>query len=137
MGRYTVESSLSIRTLDAIEYSRRTGQMNGILRWQYAFSESSIGFTLDWSTETLTLAFTDEGGSNPIRQRIELQHTRPRLGGKRWWMTCPSCQRRCDRLHLTNGADRFACRKCHDLTYDLCNQSKIERELRRMIRGGR
>lgn len=54
---------------------------------------------------------------------IVLQQTFPRLGGSRWWGTCPRCGRRVGKLYKPAGAS-FACRKCHGLTYRTCQQHK-------------
>ena len=40
------------------------------------------------------------------------------FGNKRWWFLCPVCNRRCRVLYLPGWATHFACRICHDLTYE-------------------
>jgi hypothetical protein len=55
--------------------------------------------------------------------------TRPYFGGRRWWFVCPlivrgiACNRRAGKLYLPPGAKYFGCRKCHDLTYESCQDS--------------
>jgi hypothetical protein len=42
------------------------------------------------------------------------------FGGRRWYFTCPDCERRCTKLHRLPGsvfAGHFACRVCHGLSY--------------------
>jgi hypothetical protein len=60
---------------------------------------------------------------------IELTHTVPHFGGKRWWFTCPlktqeglPCRRRVAKLWLPEGQMYFGCSKCHGLGY----QSSLE-----------
>lgn len=55
-----------------------------------------------------------------VNTTIHLTSTKPHLGGKRWWFTCPDCNRRCGVLYLEWGT--FACRLCHDLTYESRNR---------------
>jgi hypothetical protein len=60
---------------------------------------------------------------------VELQTTRPQLGGIRWWFTCPLCNRRVVKLYL--GGRYFGCRSCHNLTYVSSQQAHIfERQAR-------
>ena len=35
-----------------------------------------------------------------IDDYVRLEATSPAFGGTRWWFTCPSCGRRCAKLHL-------------------------------------
>jgi hypothetical protein len=64
-----------------------------------------------------------------ITYRISLQVTSPYFGGLRWWFTCPvsvndmPCQKRVAILYRPVGAQYFACRLCHDLTYTSCQES--------------
>lgn len=40
------------------------------------------------------------------------------FGGERFYFECPTCRRRVRCLYLPYMAWRFACRRCHDLTYE-------------------
>ena len=57
---------------------------------------------------------------------ILLQTSYPNFGGCRWWFSCPlevdgvPCNRRARTLYLPLDRDYFACRVCHDLTYECC-----------------
>jgi hypothetical protein len=61
------------------------------------------------------------GDAEDVNLPIRLQATFPKLGGVRWWMTCPlikddqQCRRRVAKLHFQNRY--FGCRHCLDLTY--------------------
>ncbi len=63
-----------------------------------------------------------------VMQLIPLGTTRPNYGGLRWWFRCPlkapsgrRCGRRVGKLYLPPGEAYFACRECHELTYQ-CRQ---------------
>jgi hypothetical protein len=76
-------------------------------------------------------------------ERIRVVATRCNYGGERWWFVCPSpsgekeCGRRCRLLYSPLGATRFACRQCHNLTYESTRKSggsgyeRIERPLKK------
>lgn len=55
--------------------------------------------------------------------RVGLTTTRTPWDSLRYWWTCPNCGGRCGTLYLPPGAHRFACRKCHDLTYTSSQES--------------
>ncbi len=57
-------------------------------------------------------------------QRAVLESTRANLGGVRWWWLCPYCPRRCLKLYLAPRSDFFACRICHDLSYESAQSSR-------------
>jgi hypothetical protein len=54
---------------------------------------------------------------------VSLTTTQPRLGGLRWWFTCPlvvnghPCECRVGKLYLPPYGRYFGCRHCHKLTY--------------------
>ena len=52
-----------------------------------------------------------------IEERLPLRSVRANVGGKRWFWTCPQCERRCHKLYIAPGRKRFACRVCENLTY--------------------
>jgi hypothetical protein len=59
-----------------------------------------------------------------IRESIPVVRTRGNFGGHRYWFRCPGildgrliCRRRVTALYRPPGAERFACRQCHGLTY--------------------
>lgn len=67
---------------------------------------------------------TERGGEKTdYNYRVELTTTRTPWGSLRYWWTCPNCGGRCGTLYLPPGAHRFACRKCHDLTYTSSQES--------------
>jgi hypothetical protein len=50
---------------------------------------------------------------------VALVSSPQRLGGVRWWMTCPNCGARCATMFSPRNLERpsFACRSCWDLAY--------------------
>jgi hypothetical protein len=81
----------------------------------------SCGYALIFEDDgpTLTLDYAVTVGSVRTNQRypIQMVSTTCHYGGVRWWFACPTCKRRVGTIHLPPGARRFACRRCHDLTY--------------------
>jgi hypothetical protein len=63
--------------------------------------------------------------------RVDLQTTRPHLGGFRWWFLCPLCQGRAQKLFLPPDADRFGCRQCHKLSYASRSEKPFDRYIER------
>ncbi len=57
-------------------------------------------------------------------QRVGLESTPANLGGVRWWWLCPYCPRRCRKLYLPPRSNFFACRICHDLSYESAQSSR-------------
>lgn len=91
---------------------------------------SAVAFQLDVAAGHLQLAY-NLGGAD-VSERILLDRTRPRFGGLRWWFRCPSCARRCAKLYMPPGAERFACRCCHRLAYRSKREPAAERVARRL-----
>ncbi len=89
----------------AVRCAAETGRDSGTLRLQYA--RPKYGETFDY--------------------HIGLTTTPLPWGGLKWWFTCPltkheiSCQRRVGKLYLLGRY--FACRHCHELTYQSCQDS--------------
>jgi len=54
---------------------------------------------------------------NQTGQQFRLTHTACNYGGWRYWLICPRCLRRCGKVYKPAYGGRYACRKCHDLSY--------------------
>ncbi|WP_298466021.1 hypothetical protein [uncultured Erythrobacter sp.] len=69
--------------------------------------------------EQLRLSYTRGDGEDKehVKQTVQLCHTRPNFGGKRWWMICPFRRVRVGKLYLPPGGDRFASRQAWRLGY--------------------
>lgn len=111
---------------------------SGSLVWRNTATgeeSGSVGYRLNtdyenWITLTLEYTVTErEGEKTKIKEPIQLTHTRPNYGGKRWWFHCPLtkhgrlCNRRVGHLYLPSGGFYFGCRHCYDLTYTSCQDS--------------
>ncbi|MAP68221.1 MAG: hypothetical protein CL952_01710, partial [Erythrobacteraceae bacterium] len=117
-GRPTAGASLRID----LAWMLRTGRaregstISGALNWHCGDRPSgSIGYTAamhEQGSERLELRFTRGSGDSAeqVRQSIQLCHTVPNYGGKRWWMICPFRHIRVGKLYLPQGGDRFASR---------------------------
>jgi hypothetical protein len=62
------------------------------------------------------------------QQAIELEATRVRSRGRRWWFKCrlvkngETCNRRVAKLYLPPESRYFGCRHCYQLTYKSCQE---------------
>lgn len=65
-------------------------------------------------TAPLIILTHEEVGNN---QSVSFQSTVPNFGGKRWWFSCPNCNRRVGKLYRSQIDERFLCRHCHGLIY--------------------
>jgi predicted RNA-binding Zn-ribbon protein involved in translation (DUF1610 family) len=61
--------------------------------------------------------------SEQISQGIYLLATTPNYGGIRWWFECPDCGKKVIKLYLAK-EPHFICRKCGNLTYNSCLNSR-------------
>lgn len=52
--------------------------------------------------------------------RLRFTSSRCHFGGIRYWFVCPTCGKRIGKLYVTLSANEFKCRRCHNLTYQLC-----------------
>ena len=62
-------------------------------------------------------------GEDPVSEIIGIETTKQHFGGRRWWFSCPECNRRCSKIYLPPGKRLFSCRQCYRLTYRSCNES--------------
>lgn len=95
----------------------------GNLNWSCSGEPSgSIGYKAlmhQPGEERLVLEYTRGRGDNAehVVQSVYLTFTRPKFGGKRWWLICPYNGARVGKLYLPPGGDRFASRKAWRLGY--------------------
>lgn len=147
----TVEESAAVSIRDF--RGRLHDGAAGTITWTWTDGkESSVGYSIFWDNGglTITLQYCRPDIDN-IRIPIRLQTMPTQFGGQRWWFTCPLtadgvvCNRRAGKLYLPPGAQYFGCRKCHDLTYRVCQdplqaegplaaaEHRIERLHRRLV----
>ena len=68
------------------------------------------------------------GAGNHINEDIFLIATVPNYGGIRWWFECPDCGRKAVKLYMGH-KPYFKCRKCLNLTYNSCQNSRSPHDL--------
>ncbi|HEV2559239.1 MAG TPA: hypothetical protein VGU45_11480, partial [Microvirga sp.] len=76
----------------------------------------------------LTLAFA--AGGRLQEQVVSLDVTRPRYGGRRYWLMCPVTGRRVRCLYLPPGKTEFACREVYGLSYRSQSENAFWRGVR-------
>ena len=122
LPRMTVEHCV---TIEAHALARQGIHLEERERWLGRRFETIYIVVEPFVVELGTLRVTiDWGGSGNV-QYIHFTTTEPRFGGIRWWFMCPTCDRRCAKLHLPPRAGEFRCRCCHSLTYKSCQESHV------------
>jgi hypothetical protein len=129
--------------LDAVRWQRA-----GILAANVRHRGSDVGVsyevdTMDLSRPSVRLwssrVWTSTRGQDSAEYRVSLTTTRPPFGGLRWWFLCPllvsarPCGRRAGKLYLPPHGQYFGCRRCHDLTYTSCQESRKHDGLYRLL----
>lgn len=122
--KYTVNESL---VLDLKYILSRGGWSQRIdwISWSCGKQDAgSIKYKIGMTSNnpTLTLEFTHKTEEKVIQQITITSDPQP-YGGRRYWMRCPFCIRKCNKLVCPPGAKYFGCRKCYDLSYNSCNES--------------
>lgn len=126
-NRAAVEQSLRVR----ISEFRRQGFIQpgartaGIWSWG-GVSSGAIGFAIDLAN--LDDAYAELGftcGGAHYHQRIEIEATRCRFGGRRFYFICPWTGRRCEILCCVDGV--FASREFHRLAYACQSEDRLNR----------
>lgn len=93
----------------------------------------SIGYRIegpeDGQATALRLIYSVNG--EPTEQHVPLDWTDCNYGGSRPWVLCPVCARR---VAILYGGRRFACRKCHNLTYQSTREDASDRAIEKARR---
>jgi hypothetical protein len=71
------------------------------------------------------------GQRTSVNELVPFRYTATRFGGRRQWLTCLRCGRRCCRLF---GGRYFRCRQCHGLKYASRNENPVQRAMNRADR---
>ena len=87
---------------------RWTGEKNASVSFFVRIADRASGY--------LELSYVMNGES--VRDRIPLDTTHPFFGGVHHWFSCPECNRRIRKLYLPTNETHFACRHCHNLSYE-------------------
>ena len=121
-------------------YARDGEFRSGTLHWTCRGAPSgSISYSADFSqpgSERLKLCYTRGSGEDAeeVRQIVNLCHTVPHFGGKRWWMNCPLRGIRVGKLYNPPGGDRFASREAWRLGYQSQRDAPRDKAFERLFK---
>ena len=68
------------------------------------------------------------GERSSVNEFVPFAYTPTRFGGRRQWLMCPKCGRRCRRIF---GGRHFRCRQCDGLVYAPRNETSAQRAMHR------
>jgi hypothetical protein len=150
----TVEESLTLRIGDlglpgALDHKNLSGSLSWTLPLEKTFGVSyklDYGFRMNESGLVLRLIPDAAlGRTLPGAQEISIKDAKCNFGGQQFWFLCPglwvkffgdpyhkSCGRGRADLYLPDGAVAFACRGCHNLTYE--STQKHDQRIDRLLR---
>jgi DNA-directed RNA polymerase subunit RPC12/RpoP len=126
----TCESTHSID----LAYLRRRGHLNPghhcSLTWSRGGEQTgSIGIIVSHDGIRLNYAVTDRHGVRiSINELVPFAYTATRFNGRRQWLTCLKCGRRCRKIY---GGRYFRCRQCHGLVHASTREPAYQRALDR------
>lgn len=137
----TRETTADARALDVARLRAEGILRDGVQRsgsWVHLDADtgeerSRVGFEVDTTgtLPTLRLRYTLTRSGEAMDYPVPLLTTRPNYGGRRWWLSCPRCGRRCGVLYLPPGGRHFGCRTCGRLAYASQRENRPDRQLRR------
>ena len=88
---------------------------SGTVTWSRGRHQiGSIGYRLAPDFIRLHYSVTVQGERRNVDEHFSIAFTEQPLGGRRRWVVCPSCSRRCRVLY---GGAYFRCRQCQRATY--------------------
>lgn len=102
---------------------RRDGKITGSVC--VSFTENQI--QIDWKQKEGDQEWEDKQAS------ISIEKTACRFGGTQPWFICPTCHRKVINLYL-HSKGQWSCRQCADLFYPSENESKLDRQRRKVDR---
>ena len=79
--------------------------------------EPAALFSLQYEAGKLVLSIWFPRRWQDGKTKINLLATKPHFGGVRHWFLCPRCGSKVSRLYTPPDRVTFACRTCHNLTY--------------------
>lgn len=105
-----------------LAWLRRRGYLRvgafGVLTWSCrGVQTGSVGYRVDALGLRLSYKTKRAEGQDwqQVDELIPFAETRCHLGGRRKWLQCPGCARRCRTVF---GGSVFRCRLCHGLRYE-------------------
>jgi len=142
-GRPTVEDGLCLNINKLLRDGLLHNKLSsGTLTWSNVCTgekTASVSYHLNRneSDGELRLEYRStryDGHVQEMGYEIRLQTTTQRLGGVRWWFTCPKTLRRCAKLYLPSGAYSFASRQAYRLAYPSQRETEYDRLLRQAFK---
>ena len=111
-----------------VRWLRRNGYLRssgGTLTYSVGGEQvGQIGYRIRDGAITLSYALNGQ----PKEQRVPLTYTACNYGGRRAWLACPHCSRRCEVLYCRRGG--FYCRTCAHVSYESQSEDSIGRSWR-------
>lgn len=118
--RRTTGQMLSI-DINSLRKKGRFEYINGYLTYfRNSEQTASIGYIIKAEQKEIVLSWNSK--SEPFEQRIRLNTTRQPFGNERYYFECPKCKKRVFKLYA---GTMFYCRKCWNLTYKSCQESRF------------
>ncbi|TLS68636.1 hypothetical protein FEF65_02720 [Mariprofundus erugo] len=130
-GRLKTEAQKRIE----IMWMHRQGLLHngssGVINWSLRGERvASIGYHVQQHSLLLNYRHQAYGEDwQDVKQIIQLEYTPCNYGGRRVWMRCPHCCRRCAILYIVSKYP--ACRKCYNLAYASESEGQLDRVLRK------
>jgi hypothetical protein len=96
---------------------------SGTINWQEGSSISMSVGPSGLEDQSLIMTLSYQHNKRPIVFDIPIVTTPCNYGGRRYWFCCPGltmnaiCDRKVAKLYLPPYGERFACRRCYDLSY--------------------
>ncbi len=107
--------------LNIREFSANDG-LSHLAKAECDGQEMSVAYSLSYTNDLKLANITFQSYDEVKSQIIEIESVELPLGDKEYFKC--QCGRRCSVLYLIPGGDRFACRNCHKLVYQVKGVSK-------------
>lgn len=140
MGGYPAKITVqACKSLDANDYARwgyfKSGYRTGTLRWtRNGNVTGTCGYYVQIDERDAFIRFSYEYNGEHRYVKVNLSPYSPGFGGKRFFFVCPVCGQRRRTLQIKGG--EIACRLCHGLTYQSCQESHRFDSIYRLIAEG-
>ncbi len=110
----------------------------GSFRWEWLRDHEPLAnVSIIASPHSLALSYSwTPSGAEPrkVTQQIALTWTPCHLGGRRTWLLCPHCTRRCAVVYGVHDLGGFACRRCMRLAYESEAEDALGRLSRKLLK---
>ncbi len=109
--------------------------LRGVIYWAGSIYRVSFSVDLKDNSKNISLVYTTANDKNEpvqIKQQFLITSTFCNYGGVRFWFTC-KCSRRAGTLYKPIFGNYFACRHCHNLTYNSRNQGGFNKRMGKVI----